>query len=305
MKTRQEAAAEVASYAVSFGTFYLLIFLARRSGASGWSGPLGRFARACVTGRQPDSTPDEHEPLQQGDSPTPQAPSALRRAVTLIVCALGIQAAYLCWGVMQETIMTSTYSSGERFSSSKFLVFANRIIALLVALPPLWWEGRHAAARRRAGAPRSAPLYRYSYCSVSNILSSAAQYEALHFVSFPTQVLAKACKMVPVMLMGYVVSGKRYTAWEYVVACGVTAGVVLFKLWETNDAPVKDTQAVGIALIVRRRPLPGLGALQPEHGGPHSPCGGRLSRGRWSIWCATRSPRTGSRRSSRTTRPRP
>ncbi len=33
-----------------------------------------------------------------------------------------------------------------------------------------------------------APLYKYSYCSFSNIISSWCQYEALKFISFPTQV---------------------------------------------------------------------------------------------------------------------
>ena len=30
--------------------------------------------------------------------------------------------------------------------------------------------------------------FRYSYCSLSNILSSWCQYEALKYISFPTQV---------------------------------------------------------------------------------------------------------------------
>jgi hypothetical protein len=35
---------------------------------------------------------------------------------------------------------------------------------------------------------------------------------------YPLQVVAKSCKMVPVMLMGYVVSGRRYTCIEYAMA---------------------------------------------------------------------------------------
>lgn len=35
---------------------------------------------------------------------------------------------------------------------------------------------------------KSPPLYKYSYCTVSNIISSWCQYEALKYVSFPTQV---------------------------------------------------------------------------------------------------------------------
>lgn len=42
----------------------------------------------------------------------------------------------------------------------------------------------------------------------SNVMSSWFQYEALKYVSFPTQVLAKASKVIPVMLMGKVVQGK-------------------------------------------------------------------------------------------------
>ena len=63
-------------------------------------------------------------------------------------------------------------------------------------------------------------------------------------------MLSKSCKMVPVMLMGYVVSRRTYPLFEYAVATAVTAGVAVFKLYETNDAPVKNTELVGIVLIV-------------------------------------------------------
>ena len=33
-----------------------------------------------------------------------------------------------------------------------------------------------------------APLYKFAFSSVSNIVSSVSQYEALKYVSFPTQV---------------------------------------------------------------------------------------------------------------------
>ena len=62
-----------------------------------------------------------------------------------------------------------------------------------------------------------------------------SQYEALKYVSFPTQVVAKSCKMVPVMLMGYLVSRKRYTALEYAMAVAITSGAAIFKLNEEAD----------------------------------------------------------------------
>ena len=42
------------------------------------------------------------------------------------------------------------------------------------------------------------------------------------------QVLAKSCKMIPVMLMGTLVSGKRYSSIEYFCALVLAAGISLF-----------------------------------------------------------------------------
>lgn len=73
-------------------------------------------------------------------------------------------------------------SKGEsdKFGNSQFLVFVNRVLALILA----------ALAVLFLDQPRhTVPLYKYSYCSFSNIMSSWCQYEALKFISFPTQVI--------------------------------------------------------------------------------------------------------------------
>lgn len=43
-----------------------------------------------------------------------------------------------------------------------------------------------------------------------------------------TQVLAKSCKMIPVMLMGTLISGKYYSTLEYLCAILIAAGISLF-----------------------------------------------------------------------------
>lgn len=42
------------------------------------------------------------------------------------------------------------------------------------------------------------------------------------------QVLAKSSKMIPVMLMGSILHGKRYSALEYACCLAISAGVGLF-----------------------------------------------------------------------------
>lgn len=136
--------------------------------------------------------------------------------------------------------MTQTYD-GEQFTNSQFLVFVNRILALAVA----------GIYLNLASQPRHrAPFYKYSYSSISNTLSSWCQYEALKFVSFPTQVLAKASKVIPVMLMGKVVSGRTYPWHEYFTAIFLSVGVGMFLLAADPSADTHSTTETTYAGII-------------------------------------------------------
>ena len=138
--------------------------------------------------------------------------------------------------------MTKVYD-GDRFTDSQFLVFINRVLALLVAFLYVSFtrQPRHVA-----------PGYKYSFSSISNILSSWCQYEALKYVSFPTQVLAKSAKVIPVMLMGKLVSGRTYPIHEYVTALILSAGVSLFLLSsnEPGQRQTTETTISGIIILI-------------------------------------------------------
>lgn len=186
--------------------------------------------KACVFGSDSKTTLlDDTSASSRLDS---DSTSASRQAVKLVFCAAGLQGSYLTWGVLQERVMTRSYGateeagSGERFTDSQFLVFMNRILALTVAglCCLLFKQPRHTA-----------PMYKYSFASLSNILSSWCQYEALKYISFPTQVLAKASKVIPVMLMGKLVSHKSYEYWEYLTAVLISVGVSMFLLSNSSN----------------------------------------------------------------------
>jgi drug/metabolite transporter (DMT)-like permease len=53
---------------------------------------------------------------------------------------------------------------------------------------------------------------------------------ALKIVSYPTQLLAKSCKLVPIMLIGWLVHGRRYSVAEFVAVVLITAGVLGYSL---------------------------------------------------------------------------
>ena len=59
-------------------------------------------------------------------------------------------------------------------------------------------------------------------------MAGAIKYRRLSLISQFAQVLAKSCKMVPVMIMGTLVGGKRYSMVEYVCVGLIAGGVSLF-----------------------------------------------------------------------------
>ncbi|WZY75471.1 hypothetical protein YC2023_021855 [Brassica napus] len=104
----------------------------------------------------------------------------------------GIMSTLVIYGVLQEKIMRVPYGlNKEFFKYSLFLVFCNRLTTSAVSAGAL-------LASKKVLDP-VAPVYKYCLISVTNILTTTCQYEALKYVSFPVQTLAKCAKMIPVM----------------------------------------------------------------------------------------------------------
>ncbi|XP_052187943.1 UDP-galactose/UDP-glucose transporter 5B [Diospyros lotus] len=136
----------------------------------------------------------------------------------------GIMSTLVIYGVLQEKIMRVPYGeSKEYFSHSLFLVFCNRLMTSAVSAGAL-------LASKKALDP-VAPVYKYCLVSVTNILTTTCQYEALKYVSFPVQTLAKCAKMIPVMLWSSVILQKIYKAQDYFLAFLVMLGCALFILY--------------------------------------------------------------------------
>lgn len=120
---------------------------------------------------------------------------AFSKRQKMIFCFLGLQLSYVAWGVAQENLMTQSYQAGK-FKSSVFCVFGNRFFAMIISVVIVWIK------RFSSNQPvTTIPFYYYFPSSLSNSVSTWAQYEALKYISFPSQVLSKSCKIIPVMLV--------------------------------------------------------------------------------------------------------
>ncbi|CAH8453215.1 unnamed protein product [Dicrocoelium dendriticum] len=149
--------------------------------------------------------------------------------------------------------MTRDYN-GTMFEDSQFLVFCNRFATVFIVIPIHFLPLGILANPLHPG--RRAPFFEYSFASFSNILSSWCQYEALKYISFPTQVMSKACKVIPVMIMGWFIQKRSYTATEYATALLICIGLNMFMLGHPEDhaLTVNNTDQLdnfsGILLII-------------------------------------------------------
>lgn len=204
----------------------------------------------CITGSITNDIDNSQTKTSSGRSSPANGSAAIKRtssqeAILLMYCFAGLMCSYLTWGVLQEKIMTQEYINFEgktsHFKDSQFLVFANRLLAFSIAA---------ICIKMRQEPRHRTPFYKYTYASFSNIMSAWFQYEALKFVNFPTQVLAKSCKIIPVMLMGKIMSRTKYECYEYLTAVLISLGMVFFMTGSAEDKRVSSvTTITGVFLL--------------------------------------------------------
>ena len=114
----------------------------------------------------------------------------------------------------------------------------------------------------------------HAFCSLTYLGAMLASNEALQHVSYPTQVLGKSIKPVPVMILGVLIARKQYRLIKYIGVLMIVIGTVLFmqkdkKQTEAKDDPLPNHPyalvGFGEALLLVSLALDGLtGAIQDK-----------------------------------------
>ncbi|GAA5895635.1 hypothetical protein JCM8208_005287 [Rhodotorula glutinis] len=159
---------------------------------------------------------------------------------SLLLHGAGLICIYSLYGVLQEKIMkSSTYGPDDRhFTSSSLLIVFNRVFSVVVGLGILAYKTRRQpefGSFSQRLKPAS-PYFAYASVAVFNFLSTSCQYQALRYVSYTTQSLAKTSKMVPVLVVGALVWKKKHLTREWVAGGVILAGCATY-LFSTPPVP--------------------------------------------------------------------
>jgi UDP-galactose transporter B1 len=148
--------------------------------------------------------------------------------VQLLVGVGGIYFFYLLYGIAQERLTTTPFGpDNEKFHFVIFLVFLQCIINALFALTGLGVR----ALRPNSNKKDKVPFSEYAWIALTYVFAMLCSNASLQFVDYPTQVLAKSCKPIPVMLMGALAYGRKYEwrKWLCVILISVGISIFMFK----------------------------------------------------------------------------
>lgn len=116
----------------------------------------------------------------------------------------------------------------------------------------------------------------YACSALTYLLAMVSSNMALRWVPYPTQVVGKSAKPIPVMILGVLIGRKSYSLQRYLFVLFIVIGVVLFMLKDVKRDPTKEiaeqTIGIGEVLLFLSLSMDGLtGAIQERMRSAHSP----------------------------------
>lgn len=103
----------------------------------------------------------------------------------------------------------------------------------------------------------------YASSALTYLLAMVSSNMALMWVAYPTQVVAKAAKPIPVMILGVLIGRKSYAMQKYFFILLIVIGVVLFMFKEGKTSQNTENTGLGEILLVLSLSMDGLtGAIQ-------------------------------------------
>ncbi|KAI0179975.1 UAA transporter [Hypoxylon sp. FL1284] len=183
-----------------------------------------------------NSTPSKMAPQSNGvaskAAPTPALEKKDAGVAQLVIAVAGIYGSFLTWAYLQEKLTTTPHGTPGATEVFKYPVFLNTIQSLFAAATGALYLYLSTPSGRPVPPviPSRRILAPLLLVAVTSSLASPFGYASLAHIDYITFLLAKSCKLLPVMLLHVTVFRRRYPLYKYLVVAAVTAGVAVFTL---------------------------------------------------------------------------
>ncbi|XP_052012636.1 adenosine 3'-phospho 5'-phosphosulfate transporter 2 isoform X2 [Apodemus sylvaticus] len=160
--------------------------------------------------------------------------SKFNKLTQFLICVAGVFVFYLIYGYLQELIfsMEGFKSFGWYLTLVQFAFYS--IFGLI--------ELQLTQDKRRR-----IPGKTYMIIAFLTVGTMGLSNTSLGYLNYPTQVIFKCCKLIPVMLGGVFIQGKRYNLADVSAAVCMSLGLIWFTLADSTIAP--NFNLTGVMLI--------------------------------------------------------
>ncbi|QPG72817.1 hypothetical protein FOA43_000119 [Brettanomyces nanus] len=166
------------------------------------------------------------------------APSAMKSSLgksslpLLFVCCAGIYSSFLTWSYLQEKISSKNYSvdldQPAYFKATLIINAVQSFFAIIVGTAYLSIKNKAVSNPVSFLISNPELFSKFSLIALSQSVSSPISYQSLNHVDYLFYLLAKSCKLIPVMLIHWLIYGSRFPLYKYIAAFVITLGVIIF-----------------------------------------------------------------------------
>ncbi|KAH7695934.1 PST-2 protein, partial [Aphelenchoides avenae] len=124
------------------------------------------------------------------------------------------------------------------------------------------------------GVRRRIPKRIYVRIAFYTVATMGLSNASIGYLNYPTHVIFKCCKLIPVLIGGVLIQGKRYGLLDVLAACLMSVGLILFSLADSQVSPNFDSRGytmISLALVadavignVQEKAMKGYGASNSE-----------------------------------------
>lgn len=144
----------------------------------------------------------------------------------------------MTWGVVQERVSTTPYGDTEPPRKFKYFIVLNLVQSIIAAIVAFIYLKACGKSLNIKQTPASL-YFKYSQVALFNCIGSPFGYAALKHIDYPTMILGKSCKLVPVLFMNVLVYRRKFDWHKYVCVALVTLGVSMFMLYHQVEGTKK------------------------------------------------------------------
>ncbi|CAX43186.1 UDP-galactose transporter, putative [Candida dubliniensis CD36] len=207
------------------------------------------------------------------------------KAVTLIICVCGLYGTFLTWSILQERINTKPYGddNNEYFKAPIIINLIQALFASIIGF--IYNYVTITSTTKFKSSPKGEGLQdsnnnnnnpfsifitngKQNYnvlkfmilISITSSIASPIGYKSLKHLDYLAYLLAKSCKLIPVMIVHFIFYQTKFPNYKYLVAGLVTLGVILFTMAHaTTKTKINDGNTLlGLTYLIGSMILDGL-----------------------------------------------